>query len=155
MTAALSLVQTARDTACCAALGCAVGAVRAALPAKGRAAFVPDMLEVGALLILLQSYTSAYSSAGALRWYMLAGGAVGAFAAQAALTVPLRAVRELLVKIAVSPALLALRWLLRPAQKWFVRRSERAKARREEKISAKMRKKPLKKSGHLLYNSNV
>ena len=63
-----------QEAAACAALGAALGAVRAFLPVRGRAAFVPDVLLSGAVLLACQSYAAGYSKAGVLRWYMVAGG---------------------------------------------------------------------------------
>ena len=61
-----------QEAAACAMLGAALGAVRAFLPARGRAAFVPDVLLSGAVLLACQSYAAGYSKAGVLRWYMVA-----------------------------------------------------------------------------------
>lgn len=66
-----------QEAAACAMLGAALGAVRAFLPARGRAAFVPDVLLSGAVLLACQSYAAGYSKAGVLRWYMV----LAAFAA--------------------------------------------------------------------------
>ena len=59
-----------QEAAACAALGAALGAARAFLPVRGRAAFVPDVLLSGAVLLVCQSYAAGYSAAGVLRWYM-------------------------------------------------------------------------------------
>ena len=61
-----------QEAAACAALGAALGAARAFLPVRGRAAFAPDMLLSGAVLLACQSYAAGYSKAGVLRWYMVA-----------------------------------------------------------------------------------
>ena len=61
-----------QEAAACAALGAALGVVRAFLPVRGRTAFVPDMLLSGAVLLACQSYAAGYSKAGVLRWYMVA-----------------------------------------------------------------------------------
>ena len=42
-------VRLLREAVACAMLGAALGAVRAFLPVRGRAAFVPDMLLSGAV----------------------------------------------------------------------------------------------------------
>lgn len=65
-----------QEAAACAMLGAALGAVRAFLPARGRAAFVPDVLLSGAVLLACQSYAAGYSKAGVLRWYMVAAAFV-------------------------------------------------------------------------------
>lgn len=61
-----------QEAAACAALGAALGAARAFLPVRGRAAFAPDVLLSGAVLLACQSYAAGYSKAGVLRWYMVA-----------------------------------------------------------------------------------
>ena len=65
-------VRLLQEAAACAMLGAALGAVRAFLPARGRAAFVPDVLLSGVVLLVCQSYAAGYSAAGVLRWYMVA-----------------------------------------------------------------------------------
>lgn len=70
-------VRLLQEAAACAMLGAALGAVRAFLPVRGRAAFVPDVLLSGAVLLACQSYAAGYSKAGVLRWYMV----LAAFAA--------------------------------------------------------------------------
>lgn len=156
MAAVPTPAQIATDAAYCCALGAALGALRALLPVKGRAAFLPDMLLVGVLLLLLQSFAAAFGSAGALRWYMAAGGAFGVLAAQAVLTVPLGFMRRrLAARFAVLPVRLLAQKALYPALERRRARVSRAKARRDEKISSKMHKKSLQKHRQLLYNSNV
>ena len=59
-----------QEAAACAVLGAALGAARAFLPVRGRAAFAPDVLLSGAVLLACQSYAAGYSKAGVLRWYM-------------------------------------------------------------------------------------
>ena len=61
-----------QEAAACAVLGAALGAARAFLPVRGRAAFAPDVLLSGAVLLACQSYAAGYSAAGVLRWYMAA-----------------------------------------------------------------------------------
>ncbi len=72
-------------SACCLYLGGLVGALRALAPVKGRGAFLPDVAQMGMLLLFLQSYAAGYSDAGSLRWYMLAAGFLGAAAAHSLL----------------------------------------------------------------------
>ena len=45
-----------QEAAACAVLGAALGAARAFLPVRGRAAFAPDVLLSGAVLLACQSY---------------------------------------------------------------------------------------------------
>ena len=44
-----------QEAAACAVLGAALGAARAFLPVRGRAAFAPDVLLSGAVLLACQS----------------------------------------------------------------------------------------------------
>ena len=77
---ALSPGAVAQEMAACAVLGGVLGAARAVLPTRGRAAFLPDMLFVGVALMALQSYAVSQSQAGQLRGYM----ALAAFCAAGA-----------------------------------------------------------------------
>lgn len=76
---ALSPGAVGQEMAACAVLGGVLGAARAVLPTRGRAAFLPDMLFVGVALMALQSYAVSQSQAGQLRGYM----ALAAFCAAA------------------------------------------------------------------------
>lgn len=78
---ALSPGAVGQEMAACAVLGGVLGAARAVLPTRGRAAFLPDMLFVGAVLMALQSYAVSQSQAGQLRGYM----ALAAFCAASAI----------------------------------------------------------------------
>ncbi|WP_243005525.1 septum formation initiator family protein [Faecalibacterium prausnitzii] len=80
-----------QEVAACAVLGAALGAVRAFLPVRGRAAFVPDVLLPGAVLLVCQSYAAGYSKAGVLRWYMVATAFAAALCVAGVLGIPLRA----------------------------------------------------------------
>lgn len=80
-----------QEAAACAALGAALGVVRAFLPVRGRTAFVPDMLLSGAVLLACQSYAAGYSAAGVLRWYMVLAAFAAALCVAGVLGVPLRA----------------------------------------------------------------
>ena len=51
MAPALDITLVGQEMAACAALGAALGGARALFPEKGRAAFLPDVLLVGALLL--------------------------------------------------------------------------------------------------------
>ena len=64
-------VRLLQEAVACAVLGAALGVVRAFLPVRGRAAFMPDVLLSGAVLLACQSYAAGYSKAGVLRWYMV------------------------------------------------------------------------------------
>ena len=55
-----------QEAAACAVLGAALGAVRAFLPVRGRAAFVPDVLLSGVVLLVCQSYAAGYSAGAAV-----------------------------------------------------------------------------------------
>ena len=90
---ALSPGAVGQEMAVCAVLGGVLGAVRAVLPTRGRAAFLPDMLFVGAVLMALQSYAVSQSQAGQLRGYMALAAFCAAGAVQAALR-PLFAAAE-------------------------------------------------------------
>ena len=137
-----------QEAAACAVLGAALGVVRAFLPVRGRAAFVPDVLLSGAVLLVCQSYAAGYSKAGVLRWYMAAAAFAAALCATGVLGIPLRAlgrgIRAVLHRFAVQP----------------VRRRRAAaktarKLRRNAERTAKKSKKNLPNQRALLYNSNV
>lgn len=147
--------QLGQDLARCAALGAVSGAARALLPVRGRAAVLPDLAWVGALLAALQSYAAGASAARSLRWYMLAGGAAAALAAQALGSVLVRRFAAALARAAAVPARFLAQTLLRPALAAHKKGVLRAKERRSAKITAKMQKKSLQKQRRLLYNSNV
>ena len=69
MAPALAPALIGQEAAACALLGLVLGSVRAVFPVRGRAAFLPDMALVGAVLLGLQSYAAALSAGGVLRWY--------------------------------------------------------------------------------------
>ena len=69
MAPALAPAFIGQEAAACALLGLVLGSVRAVFPVRGRAAFLPDMALVGAVLLGLQSYAAALSAGGVLRWY--------------------------------------------------------------------------------------
>ena len=56
MAPALAPALIGQEAAACALLGLVLGSVRAVFPVRGRAAFLPDMALVGAVLLGLQSY---------------------------------------------------------------------------------------------------
>ena len=47
-----------QEIAACTVLGASIGALRAVFPARGRAAFVPDLVWMGAVLAAVQSYAA-------------------------------------------------------------------------------------------------
>ena len=132
MAPALAPALIGQEAAACALLGFVLGSVRAVFPVRGRAAFLPDMALVGAVLLGLQSYAAALSAGGVLRWYMPGSAFLCAFGA------------ERLLRPALQP--------LAAARK---KRAEQARARRTQKRSAKKPKKNLPSTRRLLYNSNV
>lgn len=132
MAPALAPALIGQEAAACALLGLVLGSVRAVFPVRGRAAFLPDMALVGAVLLGLQSYAAALSAGGVLRWYMSGSAFLCAFGA------------ERLLRPALQP--------LAAARK---KRAEQARARRAQKRSAKKPKKNLPSTRRLLYNSNV
>ena len=67
MAPALAPALIGQEAAACALLGLVLGSVRAVFPVRGRAAFLPDMAFVGAVLLGLQSYAAALSAGGVLR----------------------------------------------------------------------------------------
>ena len=73
MAPALPAGLIGREAAACVLLGAVLGGARALFPEKGRGAFLPDVLLVGALLLGLQSYAASLSFGGVLRWYQLGG----------------------------------------------------------------------------------
>ena len=62
MAPALAPALIGQEAAACALLGFVLGSVRAVFPGRGRAAFLPDMALVGAVLLGLQSYAAALSA---------------------------------------------------------------------------------------------
>lgn len=154
---ALSLGAVAQEMAACAVLGGVLGAARAVLPTRGRAAFLPDMLFVGAVLMALQSYAVSQSQAGQLRGYMALAAfcaAVAAFCAAVAVQAALRplfaAAEAFAGKLLLGPVRLAARCIA----PWKAARAA-AKVRRNEKRLAKKQKKSLPTPRRMLYNSNV
>ena len=153
---ALSPGAVGQEMAACAVLGGVLGAARAVLPTRGRAAFLPDMLFVGAVLMALQSYAVSQSQAGQLRGYMAlaafctAPAAQNAGAVQAALRPLFAAAEAFAGKLLLGPVRLAARCIA----PWKVARAA-AKVRRNEKRLAKKPKKNLPSERRVLYNSNV
>ena len=144
MAPALAPALIGQEAAVCALLGLVLGSVRAVFPVRGRAAFLPDMALVGAVLLGLQSYAAALSAGGVLRWYMPGSAFLCAFGAERLLRPALRALEQGLFWRALQP--------LAAARK---KRAEQVRARRTQKRSAKKPKKNLPSTRRLLYNSNV
>ena len=145
-------VQLGRELEACVLLGAAAGAVRAFFPQKGRAAFLPDLLGVGGVLLLTQSYAAGCSEAGVLRWYMAAAAFAGAGSSAAILGIPVRAAERLLWAVLCLPVRLLHR--LVPWER-LRQHSARHKERRSAKRTSKKSKKNLPNQRRMLYNSNV
>ena len=142
--------QVKAALAACAVLGGVLGAARAVLPTRGRAAFLPDVLFVGAVLMALQSYAVSQSQAGQLRGYMALAAFCAAGAVQAALRPLFAAAEAFAGKLLLGPVRLAARCIA----PWKAARAA-AKVRRNEKRLAKKQKKSLPTPRRMLYNSNV
>lgn len=142
------LGQEIRD---CMALGAVCGGVRALFPVRGRTAFVPDLLWVGCILLALQSYAAGCSSAGVLRWYMLAAAFGAAMVSAWGLGVPLRALGHSMAWGMGIPV----RFLRRRAAVWRTKRRLRSKLHHRAKRNAEKSKKCLPNQRLVLYNSNV
>ena len=141
MAPALAPALIGQEAAACALLGLVLGSVRAVFPVRGRAAFLPDMALVGAVLLGLQ-------------WYMPGSAFLCAFGAERLLRPALQALEQGLFWLAAGPLRLARR-ALRPLAAARKNRAEQARARRAQKRSAKKPKKNLPSTRRLLYNSNV
>ena len=104
MAPALAPAFIGQEAAACALLGLVLGSVRAVFPVRGRAAFLPDMALVGAVLLGLQSYAAALSAGGVLRWYMPGSAFLCAFGAERLLRPALQALEQGLFWLAAGPA---------------------------------------------------
>ena len=161
MAPALAPALIGQEAAACALLGLVLGSVRAVFPVRGRAAFLPDMALVGAVLLGLQSYAAALSAGGVLRWYMPGSAFLCAFGAERLLRPALQALEQGLFWLAAGPLRLAAgplrlaRRALQPLAAARKKRAEQVRARRTQKRSAKKPKKNLPSTRRLLYNSNV
>ena len=111
MAPALAPALIGQEAAACALLGLVLGSVRAVFPVRGRAAFLPDMALVGAVLLGLQSYAAALSAGGVLRWYMPGSAFLCAFGAERLLRPALQALEQGLFWLAAGPLRLARRAL--------------------------------------------
>ncbi len=150
MAPALDPALVGQEAAACALLGAVLGLLRAVFPAKGRGAFLPDLLLAGAVLLGVQSYAASLSAGGVLRWYQLAAAALSALGAEQLARPPLRG----LFWLVSAPVRWTLR-LLHPLLQRRKARQKRAKERRNAKRTAKKQKKNLPRPQRLLYNSNV
>lgn len=157
MAPALAPALIGQEAAACALLGLVLGSVRAVFPVRGRAAILPDMALVGAVLLGLQSYAAALSAGGVLRWYMPGSAFLCAFGAERLLRPALQAMEQGLFWLAAGPLrpLRLARRALQPLAAARKNRVEQARARRAQKRSAKKPKKNLPSTRRLLYNSNV
>lgn len=137
MAPALPAGLIGREAAACVLLGAVLGGARALFPEKGRGAFLPDVLLVGALLLGLQSYAASLSFGGVLRWYQLAAAVFGAWAAERVLRgpvrgalfvlgLPLQGVRRLLAPGAAGP-----KSAFKTCQRTPERKKERKKTKKE------------------------
>lgn len=137
-----------QEAAACAALGAALGAARAFLPVRGRAAFVPDVLLSGAVLLVCQSYAAGYSTAGVLRWYMVLAAFAAALCIAGVLGIPLRALGR-------GIGAVLHRFAVQPVRRRRAAAKTARKLRRNAERTAKKSKKNLPNQRALLYNSNV
>lgn len=145
-----------QEAAACAALGAALGAARAFLLVRGRAAFVSDVLLSGAVLLVCQSYAAGYSKAGVLRWYMVAAAFAAALCTAGVLGIPLRALGRGIGTVLRLPSRIILhRFAVQPVRRRRAAGKTTRKLRRNAERTAKKSKKNLPNQRALLYNSNV
>lgn len=148
--------QVLLDLSACMGLGFLAGVLRCLASLRRRGiGFWADFVCGVAVPLALQGYAAGRSSAGCLRWYMLAAAAAGAFSALSLLA----PVRVRLCRALQAPARQVCRsaqsMQRRARQKHKKRRAERKKSRRAAKKSAKSQKKQLPSRGNLLYNSTI
>ena len=134
---ALSPGAVAQEMAACAVLGGVLGAARAVLPTRGRAAFLPDMLFVGVALMALQSYAVSQGQAGQLRGYMALAAFCAAVAVQAALRPLFAAAEAFAGKLLLGPV------RLRPVHRPVESRPRRRQSTAERKKTCKKTEKEL------------
>lgn len=144
-----------QEAAACAMLGAVLGAVRAFLPVRGRAAFVTDVLLSGAVLLACQSYAAGYSKAGVLRWYMVLAAFAAALCTAGVLGVPLRALGRGIRAVLRLPGRILHRFAVQPVRRRRAAAKIARKLRRNAERTAKKSKKNLPNQRALLYNSNV
>ena len=137
-----------QEAAACAALGAALGAARAFLPVRGRAAFVPDVLLSGAVLLVCQSYAAGYSKAGVLRWYMVATAFAAALCVAGVLGIPLRALGRGIRAVLCLPGRILHRFAVQPLCRRRAAAKIARKLRRNAERTAKKSKRTCQTSGH-------
>ena len=130
-------VRLLQEAAACAMLGAALGAVRAFLPVRGRAAFVPDVLLSGAVLLVCQSYAAGYSKAGVLRWYMVATAFAAALCVAGVLGVPLRALGRGIGAALRLPGRILRRFAVQPVRRRHAAAKTARKLRRNAERTTK------------------
>ena len=127
-----------QEAAACAVLGAALGAARAFLPVRGRAAFVPDVLLSGAVLLTCQSYAAGYSAAGVLRWYMALAACAAALCTAGVLGILLRVLGRGIGAVLCLPGRILHRFALQPVRR---RRAAAKTARKIRRIAERSAKK--------------
>ncbi len=156
MAPVLSPQLVALDVLCCAGLGFWVAAVRSLAPTEqGGARFVADFFAVLFALLLVQAYAAQASNAGALRFTMLAGLAVGAFLFQFSVAPYIVLFVQMMRFVLCEPLRIV---VCRVSAPFFarVRCLFACKGRkRKKKEVEKNTQKQLQTHGDLLYNSNV
>ena len=155
MAPALAPALIGQEAAACALLGLVLGSVRAVFPVRGRAAFLPDMALVGAVLLGLQSYAAALSAGGVLRWYMVAAAFAAALCTAGVLGIPLRALGRGIGAALRLPGRILHRFAVQPLCRRRAAAKTARKLRRNAERTAKKSKKNLPNQRALLYNSNV
>ena len=152
MAPVISPAQAALDALACMGLGLLAAALRCLFPIRRPLpAFWADFFAAGAALVLLQGYAAGRSSAGGLRWYMLAAAAAGAFAALRLLLPVRRVLCRRLGRFAGALLRFAKRCLSVPAKACKSRKT----AGQRQKNRTESPKKQLQTTPELLYNSNV
>ena len=152
MAPVISPAQAALDALACMGLGLLAAALRCLFPMRRPLpVFWADFFAAGAALVLLQGYAAGRSSAGGLRWYMLAAAAVGAFAALLLLLPVRRVFCRRLGWFAGTLLRFAKRCLSVPAKACKSRKT----AGQRQKNRTESLKKQLQTTPELLYNSNV
>lgn len=144
-----------QEAGACALLGAALGAARAFLPVRGRAAFGPDVLLSGAVLLACQSYAAGYSAAGVLRWYMVLAALAAALCTAGVLGIPLRALGRGIGVVLRLPSRILHCFAPQPLHRRRAAGKTTRKLRRNAERTAKKSKKNLPNQRALLYNSNV
>ena len=145
MAPALAPAFIGQEAAACALLGLVLGSVRAVFPVRGRAAFLPDMALVGAVLLGLQSYAAALSAGGCCGGICRAAPFSALLGPNGFCGLPC-GVGQGLFWLAAGPLRLARR-ALQPLAAARKNRAEQARARRAQKRSAKKPKRTCQAHG--------